>query len=142
MTTAEMDVPVSPQIEGANLLNLLIVDDERAVREACREVAAVLGFQAVTADSAEHAYRILDSQTIDVVLLDLRLPGAGGLEALDQIHRRRPDAVVIVVTGYGTGQSAVQAMKNGAYDYVTKPFSLEEMRALLSRVATHLKLRS
>src|SRR6266446_191536 len=81
-------------------------------------------------------------QSIDAVLLDLRLPGAGDLEALRRIKERRPEAVVIVVTGYGTVQSAVQAMKHGAYDYVTKPFSLDELKMLLERVATHLKLKS
>jgi two-component system response regulator HydG len=142
MTTAEITLPAIPQIEGANFLNLLIVDDERAIREACREVAQSLGFNTFAADSAEHAYRLLDSQGIDAVLLDLRLPGAGGLEALNQIKSRRPDAVIVVVTGYGTVQSAVQAMKNGAYDYVTKPFSLDELKLLLDRVASHLKLKS
>jgi DNA-binding NtrC family response regulator len=143
MSTAIAPVNYVPtHIEGANLLNLLIVDDERSIREVCREVAESLGFNATVADSAEHAYRMLDTQSIDVVLLDLRLPGAGGLEALRQIRERRPDAVVIVVTGFGTVQSAVQAMKNGAYDYVTKPFSMEELRLLLERVASHLKLKS
>jgi two-component system response regulator HydG len=142
MTTAEATLPATPQIEGANFLNLLIVDDERAIREACREVAQSLGFNTFGADSAEHAYRLLESQGIDAVLLDLRLPGAGGLEALNQIKSRRPDAVIVVVTGYGTVQSAVQAMKNGAYDYVTKPFSLDELKLLLDRVANHLKLKS
>jgi len=85
---------------------------------------------------------MLETQNIDVVLLDLKLPGAGGLEALHQIKARRPDAVIVVVTGYGTVQSAVQAMKNGAYDYVTKPFSMEELRLLLERVAGHLKLKT
>ena len=70
------------------------------------------------------------------------LPGAGGLDALRRIKERRPEAVVIVVTGYGTVQSAVQAMKNGAYDYVTKPFSVDELKLLLERVASHLKLKS
>jgi two-component system response regulator HydG len=142
MTTTEANLSNSPQIEGANFLNLLVVDDERAIREACREVAQTLGFNTSAADSAEQAVRLLDSQGIDVVLLDLRLPGAGGLEALHQIKQRRPDAVVIVVTGYGTVQSAVQAMKNGAYDYVTKPFSMDELKLLLERVATHLKLKT
>ena len=132
----------SPQLEPANFLNLLIVDDERSVREACREVAMSLGFATLVADSAEHAYRLLDTQAFDAVLLDLRLPGAGGLEALRRIKERRPDAIVIVVTGYGTVQSAVQAMKNGAYDYVTKPFSVDELKLLLERVASHLKLKS
>ena len=142
MNTAETSTPNTPQIEGANFLNLLIVDDERAIREACREVAQSLGFNTSGADSAEHAYRVLESQGVDVVLLDLKLPGAGGLEALHQIKERKPDAVVIVVTGYGTVQSAVQAMKNGAYDYVTKPFSIDELKLLLERVAGHLKLKT
>jgi len=142
MTTAIATIPNLPQIEGANLLNLMIVDDERAIREVCRDVAQTLGFHTSIADSAEHAYRVLESNAIDVVLLDLKLPGAGGLEALHQIRERRPDAVIIVVTGYGTVQSAVQAMKNGAYDYVTKPFSMEELRLLLERVSSHLKLKT
>src|SRR3954454_24094560 len=141
-TAAEANPTKSTQIEGANFLNLLIVDDERAIREACREVAHSLGFNAYVADSAEHAYRQLDAQSIDVVLLDLKLPGAGGLEAVHQIRERGPDSVVIVVTGYGTVQSAVQAMRNGAYDYVTKPFSMDELKLLLKRVAAHLKLKS
>lgn len=120
----------------------MIVDDERAIREVCREVAQTMGFSSYVADSAEHAYRMLDSQRIDVVLLDLKLPGAGGLEALRRIRERRPDAAVIVVTGYGTVHSAVEAMKNGAYDYVTKPFSMDELKLLLERVSGHLKLKT
>src|SRR5579871_5402653 len=132
----------APQLEPANFLNLLIVDDERSIREACREVAQSLGYSAYAADSAEHAYRLLESHSFDAVLLDLRLPGSGGLDALRRIKERRPDAVVIVVTGFGTVQSAVQAMKNGAYDYVTKPFSVDELKMLLERVSSHLKLKS
>jgi CheY-like chemotaxis protein len=77
MTTALL-APSPAQLEGANFLNLLIVDDERAIREVCRDVAQSLGFNAMVADSAEHAYRTLETQNIDVVLLDLKLPGAGG----------------------------------------------------------------
>jgi DNA-binding NtrC family response regulator len=139
MSSAAVSVFNPTQVEGANFLNLLIVDDERAIREACREVAQSLGYNASVADSAEHAYRMLDTQNIDAVLLDLKLPGTGGLQALHQIRERRPDAVIVVVTGYGTVQSAVQAMKNGAYDYVT---SMEELRLLLDRVSSHLKLKS
>ncbi len=144
MTSAAALSPIvtMPQMEPANFLNLLIVDDERSIREACREVAQSLGYNVSVADSAEHAYRLLDVQNFDTVLLDLRLPGAGGLEALRRIKERRPESVVIVVTGYGTVQSAVQAMKHGAYDYVTKPFSVDELKLLLDRVASHLKLKS
>jgi len=146
MTSAALS-PVSttttlPQIQPANFLNVLIVDDERSIREACREIAHSLGFSAHIADSAEQAFRALELQAFDLVLLDLRLPGSGGLDALRRIRERRPDTLVVVVTGYGTVQSAVQAMKNGAYDYVTKPFSVDELKMLLDRVVNHLRLKS
>jgi len=127
------------QVE-ASLLNLLIVDDERAIRDGCREVAQTIGFSTYVADDAEQASHILDSSAADVVLLDLRLPGTSGLELLREIKRRRPETVVIVITGFATVQSAVEAMKNGAYDYVTKPFNLDELRLLLERVVSHLQL--
>jgi len=126
----------------ANLLNLLIVDDERTIRDGCREVGQALGFTTYIADTAEHALRIVETASIDVVLLDLRLPGTGGLEVLREVKKRRPETVVVVITGYATVQSAVQAMKHGAYDYVTKPFNLDELRLLLERVLGHLQLAS
>ncbi len=126
----------------ANLLNLLIVDDERTIREGCRDVAQGIGYSTYVADNAEHAFRVLDTTSIDVVLLDLPLPGLGGLEVLKEVKRRRPETVVIVMTGYASVQSAVQAMKQGAFDYVTKPFNLEELRLILDRVLGHLQLSS
>jgi len=136
-------VPSGPRtIEAPALLNLLIVDDDRAVREAAREATSLLGYRASACDSVEQATRILESQSIDIILLDLKLPGTSGLETLRQIKRRRPDLEVIVTTGHGTIESAVQAMKAGAYDYVTKPFSLEELKLLLERLSAHLKLKT
>jgi DNA-binding NtrC family response regulator len=122
------------------LLNLLIVDDERTIREGCKQVAEALGFTTYIADSAERAYAIVENSTIDVVLLDLRLPGVPGIDVLREIKRRRPETLVVVLTGYATVHSAVQAMKSGAYDYVTKPFNIEELRLLLHRVTKHLTL--
>src|SRR3974377_1519317 len=109
--TTETEPHVS-QNADANLLNLLIVDDERAVRESCRDVAEALGFTTRIADSPEHCYRILDSTNVDVVLLDLRLPGTNGMEVLREIKRRRPDTVVVIMTGYATVQSGVRDMKS------------------------------
>jgi DNA-binding NtrC family response regulator len=142
MTTAATHAFNLPQLEPANFLNLVIVDDERVIRDVCREAAQSMGFNALVAESAEHAYRLLDAQAVDVVLLDLKLPGTGGLEALRRIKAQRPEVEVIVVTGFATVQTAVQAMKNGAYDFVTKPFTLDELRLLLERVASHMKLKS
>jgi DNA-binding NtrC family response regulator len=136
-----MDVLAGPrEIPGANLLNLLVVDDERAVREGCRDAAQTAGFNTFIADSAEHAYKVLDTQNIDIVLLDLRLPGASGLEALRTVKGRRPNAVVIIITGYATVSSAVQAMKLGAFDYISKPFTLDELRVMLERAIDELRL--
>src|SRR5664279_2276407 len=137
--TAETVSAVEP-IADTNLLNLLIIDDERSVRESCREVADALGFNTQIADSPEHSYRVLDATNVDVVLLDLRLPGTNGMEVLHEIKRRRPETVVVIMTGFATVQSAVQAMKAGAYDYVTKPFRFDELRLVLDRVTAHLKL--
>ncbi|MGO9517094.1 MAG: sigma-54-dependent transcriptional regulator [Candidatus Korobacteraceae bacterium] len=135
-------IAVSQPTSEINLLNLLIIDDERSMRESCREVAHSLGFNTHVADSPEHAYHSLDANPVDVVLLDLRLPGTGGLEVLREIKRRRPETLVIVMTGFATVQSAVQAMKLGAYDYITKPFNFDELRLVLERVTSHLKLTS
>ncbi len=128
------------EIPGANLLNLLVVDDERAVREGCRDAAQTAGFNTFVADSAEHAYKVLDTQNIDIVLLDLKLPGASGLEALRTVKSRRPNSVVVIITGYATVSSAVQAMKMGAFDYISKPFTLDELRIMLERSMDELKL--
>src|ERR1022692_1760170 len=133
-------VAVSEPSCETNGLNLLIVDDERSMRESCREVAHSLGLNSRVADTPEHVYQVLETSSTDVVLLDLRLPGNSGLEVLREIKQRRPDTLVIVMTGFATVQSAVQAMKLGAYDYVAKPFNFEELRLLLERAAAHLKL--
>jgi DNA-binding NtrC family response regulator len=133
-------LPVSAQTSETNLLNLLIVEDERSVRECCRDVARSLGFSTYVAESRDEASRILDSANVDVILLDLRLPAGNGVEILRDIRRRRPEAVTIVMTGFATVQSAVQAMKLGAYDYITKPFNFDELRLELERVTAHLKL--
>jgi two-component system response regulator HydG len=137
---ATAEITSTHEIAGANLLNLLVVDDERTVREGCRDAAHIAGFNTFIADSAEHAGKILDQQAIDIVLLDLRLPGVNGLEALKTIKSRRPNAVVIVMTGFATVSSAVQAMKYGAFDYISKPFTLDELRVMLERGIDELKM--
>ncbi len=124
----------------ANLLNLLVVDDESTVRESCREVAESLGFATNVAASSEEVLRVVDRVSIDVVLLDLRIPGGSGMDLLREIKRRRPESVVVVMTGYATVHSAVQAMRAGAYDYISKPFTFDELRLVLDRVTAQLKL--
>jgi DNA-binding NtrC family response regulator len=141
-TTLSSPIPIQPvAIEGPAPLHLLVVDSDRLVREACKEAAAALGYHTTATGTTEQAFWIIDSENVDVVLLDLNLSGAGGLDIMQQIKRLQPDIEVIVMTGNGTIQSAVQAMKAGAYDYVTKPFGLNELKWPLKRVAGHLKLK-
>ena len=137
---ATSELTVTREIAGANLLNLLVVDDDRAIREGCRDTAHIAGFNTFVADSAEHAGKILDQQGIDIVLLDLKLPGLNGLDALRDIKSRRPNAVVVIMTGFATVPSAVQAMKYGAFDYISKPFTLDELRVMLERAIDELKI--
>ena len=141
-TANSSPIPIQPlAIEGPVPLHLLIVDSDRFVREACKEAATALGYHTTATGTAEQAFWLIDSESVDVVLLDLNLPGSGSVEVIRQIKRLQPDIEVIVMTGNGTIQSAVNAMKAGAYDFVTKPFGLNELKLLLERVAAHLALK-
>jgi len=127
--------------ESATSLNLLIVDDERIVREACREAATAFGYSASTSQSLDQTLWLIDSQTVDVVLLGLNLSCPRGLDVVREIKHRHPDIEVIVVSGNASVQSAVQAMKLGAYDCIAKPFGLQELKLLLERGAAHLQVK-
>jgi two-component system response regulator HydG len=117
------------------LLHVLVVDDDEAVRKACCKIASGMGFAVVGADSATTARSILKHQRIDLLLLDLKLPGGGGLHLLEQVKALHPDMAVIVMTAFATVSSAVEAMRIGAGDYLTKPFALEQLTSVLERAA-------
>jgi len=134
--------PHPPSIEGPTLLHLLIVDDDRLVREACRESAIALGFHTTASQSAEQAFWFIESQSIDVVLLDLNLSGSESLDILRDIKRRHPDIEVIVASTHPTIDSAVQAIKNGAFDYLAKPFGMRELKLLLEKAEARLKQKT
>jgi DNA-binding NtrC family response regulator len=130
---------VNPPCEPSALLSLLIVDDDRSIREACRDAAIALEYHTTTSPSAEQAFWFIESQTIDVVLVDLNLPESKKLDILREIKRRVPDIEVIVASANATVDSAVQAMKNGASDYLAKPFGMRELKLLLERAKDRLK---
>jgi DNA-binding NtrC family response regulator len=121
--------PNPPPSESPTLLNLLIADDDRLVRDACREAATALGYHTSTSQTADQALWFIESQAIDIVLLDLNLPDPGRQDILREIKHRRPDIEVIVASANATVDSAVQAMKNGAYEYMAKPFGLARIEA-------------
>lgn len=122
-------------------LNLLIVDDDEHIREVCRAVAEETGMKVLDVSTAEEALEVLELSSIDVLLTDLRLPGTSGLELLKKVSITYPDVAVIMLTQYGTIDSAVQATRMGAADYVTKPFRVEELSARLEQVAHAVELK-
>ncbi len=126
--------------ENFGLLHVLVVDDDDAVRTACCHIAVGMGFEVAGAESATAARAILKQRRIDLLLLDLKLPGGGGLPLLEQVKALHPDMAVIVMTAFATVSSAVEAMRIGAGDYLTKPFALEELTAVLERTGQQLHM--
>jgi DNA-binding NtrC family response regulator len=122
-------------------MNILIVDDEQTVRETCVVVAQQCGMKTFEAPSAEAALEILQASAIDILLTDLKLPQSSGVQLLKLVHDLHPQVATIVLTQYGTIESALEVTRLGAIDYVTKPFRIEELRTRLERVAHAVELQ-
>ncbi|HWW17902.1 MAG TPA: sigma-54 dependent transcriptional regulator [Candidatus Saccharimonadales bacterium] len=120
--------------------HLLVVDDEQSIRRLCMTIGTSLGFACAEAESAEAALARLEADIPDLVLTDLKLPTQSGVELLRQIKSVLPRTEVAIMTGHGSIESAVDAMKLGAYDYIEKPFRVEKMRLLLQRMAEKVRL--
>ncbi len=122
-------------------MNLLVVDDEQYVRQVCADVAVQSGMKVTTVSTAEDAINILENSAVDILLTDLKLPKSSGLDLLQRVHDQHREVAVIVLTQYGTIDSAVAATRLGAHDYVTKPFRVEELRSRLERAAHAVELQ-
>jgi two-component system, NtrC family, response regulator AtoC len=112
---------------------ILIVEDEKNLREGLREALQSPGFQVVTAENGFQAEEIIRDRNVDLVISDLKMPGISGLELLRQVHTFAPATPFIMMTAYGTVDTAVEAMKEGAYDYLTKPVNLDQLELLIAR---------
>ena len=131
--------PASLKTSSAGL-SILIVDDEDATRELCRDIASEMGLEVRTASTTNEALEVLEQSPIDIVVTDLRVPQLGGLELLKRISSIQPNTAVMVLTQYGTIETAVEATRLGAQDYVTKPFHIEELRAKIARLVQSVEL--
>ena len=123
-------------------LRFLIIDDEENIRRLCATVGAAMGFECIEASTADKAMNEVDALAPDLVVTDLKLPGSTGVELLRKIRGRLPNSEIAVMTGHGSIESAVDAMKIGAYDYIEKPFRVERLRLLLQRMAEKVRLVS
>jgi two-component system response regulator AtoC len=121
-------------------VRLLVVDDEQSIRRLCMTIGGSLGFACTEAESAESALAKMDAEAPDLILTDLKLPSQSGVELLKQTKAALPRTEVAIMTGHGSIESAVDAMKLGAYDYIEKPFRVEKMRLLLQRMAEKVRL--
>jgi DNA-binding NtrC family response regulator len=120
--------------------SILIVDDEDATRELCRDIASEMGLEVHTASTTNEALELLEQSPVDIVVTDLKVPQLGGLELLKRISASQPSTSVMVLTQYGTIETAVTATRLGARDYVTKPFHVEELRAKIERLIQSVEL--
>jgi len=114
---------------------ILVVDDEKVVRDGCTRVLTGKGFEVLTAENGLQAMEMLPENSVDIILLDLKMPVMSGEEVLEKVCKDHPDIPIIIITGHGTIDTAVECMKNGAYDFVTKPFQIDPFLLTINRAA-------
>lgn len=122
------------------LIRVLVVDDERDIRDGSERILQRIGFEVQTAARGDEALKEAENIKPAIVLLDLKMPGMDGMEVLEQLRLMDKDILVIVITGYATVETAIEAMKQGAYDFIPKPFEPEQLRIVVNRAADKIRL--
>jgi len=122
-------------------LKILVVDDEKDIREGVERILKRMGYQVFIADRGESALAILENQTVDLAILDLKMPGMDGMALHQRIRAINDQIIVIIITGYATIETAIEAMKQGAYDFIPKPFEPEHLRIVVRRAHEKLRLK-
>jgi PAS domain S-box-containing protein len=118
-----------------DLVQILVIDDEQIMREGCTRILTKEGWSVIAVDNGAKGLEEIKgrSEKFDVILLDLMMPGMSGMEVLDHVRTIDPNLLIIVITGYATVESAVEAMKKGAYDFIPKPFTPDQLRIVVRR---------
>ena len=119
---------------------VLVVDDDPRNRNLLAKILKEDAYDVWTADDGETAIEMMGEESFEIILTDLVMPGVDGLELLEHVRAHSPRTLVIVVTGFGTVKTAVAAMRAGAYDYITKPFSIDEIRLVAEKALDHFRL--
>lgn len=119
---------------------ILVIDDEESMRDSCSQILEKEGFCAKTAEDGSLGLQKIEDIKPDLVLIDLKMPGISGMEVLEKLREADPNIIPVVITGYATVESAVEAMKKGAYDFLPKPFTPEELRIIIRRGLERRKL--
>jgi len=119
--------------EPKKAISVLVVDDEQIMQDSCSRILVKEGFAVATADCGEAALEHCDRESYDLVLLDLKMPGMGGIKTLSRLKEMDPGITILIMTGYPSIETAVRAIKLGAYDYITKPFTPDALRFAINR---------
>lgn len=122
------------------MFKVLIVDDDGDLRDLLTEAVGDWGYAVSMASGGEEALKMIRAGKVDIVVTDLMMPGMDGLQLLEKINKMDRDIVVIMVTGFATIETAVKAIEAGAYDYIAKPFKLDDLMVLLKNAAERLGL--
>ncbi|HOC45689.1 MAG TPA: response regulator [Syntrophorhabdaceae bacterium] len=117
----------------AEPINILVVDDEKGIREGCRRILSSEGYTVDTAENGKLGLEKAKGNSYDLILVDLMMPVMGGLEMMEQVRQIDPGIIFVVITGFATVETAVEAMKHGAYDYIPKPFNPDQLLAVINR---------
>ena len=119
---------------------ILVIDDEPDMLSTCKKFLTREGYKVAVAERGSDGLEVFDAQPHDLVITDLKMPGMDGMEVLREVKQRRPETVVVMFTGYGTIQDAVLAMKEGAFDFITKPFTPDQLTVTVERALKQLRL--
>ena len=136
---AEANVP-TPEIEAPK--HILVADDDPYIRELLNEFLTGEGFEVSQAASGQDVLQAIMGQTYDLILMDMRMPEMTGLDVLKQLHAKKVEVPVILMTAYGSSNIAIQATQLGAYDYITKPFELDDVLLTINRYFERQRLAS
>lgn len=117
------------------LTRILVVDDEKVIRDGCRRVLADNNYDVICAENGQDAMLMFETERVDIILLDLKMPVMSGEEVLEQAFGLYPDIPIIIITGHGTIDTAVECMKKGAYDFITKPFQIDQFLLTIKRAS-------
>lgn len=123
-------------------VGVLIVDDEPRIRQGLQRILDPMGYRVVSAENGRQALDLATHEDISIVLLDLKLPDINGMEILQTIRRNYPHMIVIIITGFGTVQTAAEAMRKGAYDLLPKPFEPDQLRLAIHRASEKMRLEN
>jgi len=123
-------------------INVLVVDDEQDIRDACERIISKMGCTVDKASRGDQALDMFGQAEYSIILLDMKMPGMDGLDVLRHIMDRNNETIVIVITGYATVDTAIKAMKLGAYDFIPKPFEIEQLRIVVGRALEKQRLKN